>query len=729
MSANPVSMSVIVPVHGVQGYLRQCLDSILDPGCEHLEVIAVNDASPDGCGKILDEYAERDPRVRVFHLEKNVGLGEARNFGLGKATGDYVWFFDSDDYATEGSVQAIHDRLAETRPDVLIFDYARGYWHGKVQRSVINHLFREPPAPDVFTLAERPSVLQLMMTAWNKAIRREYLLDLGLRFSSGFYEDLNVTYPILMAADKLSLLDRNCYVYRQRRRGAITRTAGKKHFDAFQQYERVFTFMDAHPATAEYRPVMFDRVIWHLLVILERGDRVHRKDEPAFFTGMSEIYHKYLPAGHAQPKERNLARKYRLIDKNAYGTFSRLRRFSAQLTRIRKRMSGPKRRALSVRKLARNKARGLYYRLQRRRPIDQNLAVYGAYWFRGYACNPAAIYEKARELAPHIRGVWVVRPGVQVPEGVDHVLVGSKEYLKTISRAKYFVNNVNFPNHLVKRKGTVHVMTQHGTPLKKMGLDQIDHPVGAKAMDFRKLVERSDRWDFLISSNPLSTEAWDRGFPCRYEMLEIGYPRNDRFFRATPAETARLRGELGIPEGKKAILYTPTHREYMREFKPMFDIGRVMQRLGPEYVLLLRAHYFYSGQQPAWPADQVINVSDHPTVEDLCIASDALLTDYSSIMFDYANLDKPIVVYANDWDTYVRTRGVNFDLVAAPPGVVAGTEDELVEAFRSGAAWGDTAAKDRADFRTRFCSFEDGHAAERAVRRVFLGEKLTQGAP
>src|SRR4051812_32987781 len=108
MSANPVSLTVIVPVHGVQGYLRQCLDSILDPGCEHLEVIAVNDASPDGCGKILDEYAERDPRVRVFHLEKNVGLGEARNFGLDKATGDYVWFFDSDDYATEGSVQAVH---------------------------------------------------------------------------------------------------------------------------------------------------------------------------------------------------------------------------------------------------------------------------------------------------------------------------------------------------------------------------------------------------------------------------------------------------------------------------------------------------------------------------------------------------------------------------------------------------------------------------------------------
>jgi CDP-glycerol glycerophosphotransferase len=106
------------------------------------------------------------------------------------------------------------------------------------------------------------------------------------------------------------------------------------------------------------------------------------------------------------------------------------------------------------------------------------------------------------------------------------------------------------------------------------------------------------------------------------------------------------------------------------------------------------------------------------------IASDALLTDYSSVMFDYANLDRPIVIYANDWETYRLTRGVNFDLTATPPGVVAATEAELVEAFTSRAAWGDAAAKNLANFRARFCPWDDGHAAERAVRRMFLGEKI-----
>src|SRR5690606_20078679 len=128
------------------------------------------------------------------------------------------------------------------------------------------------------------------------------------------------------------------------------------------------------------------------------------------------------------------------------------------------------------------------------------------------------------------------------------------DYYKTIARAKYFVNNVNFPDEYVKRDGQVHMMTQHGTPLKKMGLDQMDYPVGANNMDFKALIKRSDRWDFLLSSNPLSTEAWERGFPCNYEMLEIVYPRNDKLVRAVgdDALRERLRSEIGIPPGATA---------------------------------------------------------------------------------------------------------------------------------------------------------------------------------
>ncbi|MDL4814684.1 bifunctional glycosyltransferase/CDP-glycerol:glycerophosphate glycerophosphotransferase [Actinomadura opuntiae] len=731
-----ISLSIIVPVHKVQGYLRQCLDSLLVPDVPNLEIIAIDDASPDACGEILDEYAERDSRMKVRHLTENVGLGEARNVGLDMATGDYVWFFDSDDYATEGAVKAICDRLGETRPDVLMFDYARSYWNGRVKRSIINHLFREPPAPEVFTLADRPSLLEMFTSIWNRAIRREFMIEHGLRFNSGYYEDVSITYPVLMAAERVSFLDRVCYIYRQRRSGAITKTASDKHFDAFDQYDRIFAFMDhLGPQMDRFRPLMFNRTIWHLLVILERADRVYPSEKPRFFAEMTKTYNRYKPPGHVPPDdEPGLADKHRAIER---GDFRAWERLNSPKLAAKAKKGGRKVRKLQKRGVVRSKelAKERYYAMRRHLPIEEDLAVFAAYWYRGYSCNPAAIYEKVRELAPHIRCVWIVKPGARktMPDGVEYVVAGSAEYYRTIAAAKYFVNNVNFPDNLVKRPGQVHLETQHGTPLKKMGLDQMEYPVGAGDMDFKALIERSDRWDFLVSANPLMSEAWERGFPCKYELLEIGYPRNDRLVRATPQEQARLRDELGIPEGKTAILYAPTHRDYQRRYTPMFDIGRVMEQLGDDHVLLLRAHYYYKVKNMAadlgWPEGRVIDVSKYPSVEDLMIASDALLTDYSSVMFDYANLGRPIVVYANDWETYKLTRGVNFDLTEFPPGVVAYAEAELVDAFASRAAWGDAAAKNLEAFRARFCPWDDGNASERAVRRVFLGERLPPVPP
>ena len=680
-----LSLSIIVPVHPAHGHLRQCLDSILVPGLPDLEVIAVAATTSAGARLILEEYAERDARLRVRHQD-----GVARNIGLDQATGDYVWVLDADDHATEGAVRTICDRLAETQPDVLLVNYARGHWDGKIKRNV---------------LGDVSDPLRLLGPD-NTVLRREVLR--GLRFGPGRYPDLSVAVPAVLGAQRVDVLDRACFIDRQPRKPD---RAG--HFDIFPQYERAFAELDAR-----LRPVLFDRMIEQLLTIL---DQVPEADRPAFFAAISAAYRQYGP-GQAAPNP--------LIEQGDHAAFERHRRLGGLKRDARKRVR--KSRRLARRTLGRAKARAkaLYYRARRAQPIDDNLAVYAAYWYRGYSCNPQAIYEKARELVPGLRGVWVVRPGVKMPKGVDHVVSGSRAYYDVIARAKYFVNNVNFPDHVVKRPGQIHVETHHGTPLKKMGLDQMRYPAGGGDMDFKQLMARSDRWDYVISSNPLSTEAWERSFPNDYEMLEIGYPRNDRFFHYTAAEVARLRDQLGIPEGRKAILYAPTHRDYQTGFQPMFDIAALMRRIGPEYVLLLRAHYFYAGGEAFLPDGQVIDVSDYPNVEDLCLASDALLTDYSSLMFDYADLggERPIVIYANDWDTYVRTRGVNFDLLATPPGVVATTEDELATAFITGAPWGDTAAKQRADFQSRFCRWDDGNAAERAVRRIFLGETVQQGA-
>jgi CDP-glycerol glycerophosphotransferase (TagB/SpsB family) len=249
-----------------------------------------------------------------------------------------------------------------------------------------------------------------------------------------------------------------------------------------------------------------------------------------------------------------------------------------------------------------------------------------------------------------------------------------------------------------------------------MGLDLREIPTAAARTDFDGLLRRCARWDYSVSANPFSTEVWRRAYPVEFDDLEPVYPRNDVLVNAGEEVVARIRAALDLPEGRRVVLYAPTRREYADDDGPLLDLARFAEGLGPDHVVVARSHYLDGA---AYAAAGVRDVSAHPSVEELCLAADVLVTDYSSIMFDYAVLDRPIVIHAPDWDEYRERRGTYFDLVAEPPGVVATDDGGVVEALRAG----DVAARERAAFRARFCSLEDGHAAERVVRRVWLGER------
>ncbi|MEU2611890.1 bifunctional glycosyltransferase family 2 protein/CDP-glycerol:glycerophosphate glycerophosphotransferase [Micromonospora sp. NPDC007271] len=724
-------ISFVVPAFQVQGYLRECLDSILGQPYGDLEVIGIDDASPDGSGQILVEYADRDPRVRPVRLAENVGLGPARNIGLDRAVGEYVWFVDGDDWLVPGCLPHVADRLVATRPDVLIVDHVRAYWNNVGTRSAMPEVFPEPPGEVTFRLRDRPETMRLLHTAWNRVVRREFLVERELRFEPGWYEDVSFSYPVLMAAERIGVLDRICLNYRQRRTGAITRTRGDRHFEVFAQWHRVFRIMDRWgPEVAALRPGIFERMIWHYLTVLGNGERIAPELRPAFFARMHADYVRFLPPeGYPVPSGLD-GMKHQLVAAGRWRTFSALRAAHQAEEHARRSVRRVRRRVLPVARRAAREARdavlGEYYRAELRRPLDPSLAVYAAYWYRGYACNPAAIYAAARRLAPQVRGVWIVRPDRvdTLPPGVEYVVAGTRDYYRVLARARWLVNNVNFPDHVRKRAGSVHLQTHHGTPVKVMGLDQQRYPLGAVGMDFARLLRRADRWDYSVTSNSFSTQMWERAYPATFTTLEVGYPRNDRLALATPAECRQARAELGIGPDETVVLYAPTHREHLPGWRPPFDPDRMRDVLGPSGRVLMRSHYFHDRDRrlrgPSGGA--VLDVSDHDRVEDLYLAADVLVTDYSSAMFDYAVLDRPIVVYAPDWDAYRVTRGVYFDLIAEPPGAVALDFPALLDVFRSGALRSEQAERARQRFRARFCALDDGHAAERVIRRVFLGE-------
>ncbi|WP_191849441.1 bifunctional glycosyltransferase/CDP-glycerol:glycerophosphate glycerophosphotransferase, partial [Streptomyces anthocyanicus] len=697
--------SLIVPVHKVQGYLPECLDSVLGQDYVDFELIAVNDCSPDGSGAILDEYARHDARIHVMHLTENVGLGRARNAGMERAQGDYVLFLDSDDTLTEGALTAIADRLDATDdPEVLVYDYARTYWNGRVSRNQRADLLRDT-GPDVFSLADRPQLLDLLQIVWNKAYRRDFIARTGLTFPPGYYEDAPWTFGSLITAERIALLDRVCVYYRQRREGGnILKTVSRKHFDIFDQYRRVFDYVDAHEELAEWRGPLFRKMVDHYLTVLESPGRLPRDARAEFFHRASADYRARVPKGFTRPGG-GRGHKYTMLERDAYTTLMSALAAVKARRRVKKGIRG----ALNRSKRG---AMGAFYQSQLRLPLDDNLALFSAYWSRGVSCNPAAIDAELARLAPGMRRVWAVHAdhADRVPKGVRVVRVGSREYWTALARAKYLVNNVNFADSVVKREGQIHVQTHHGTPLKTMGLDQQKYPASTD-MDFEKLLERCDRWDYSISANRFSTVIWERVYPCSYATLETGYPRNDVLVNATAEDVRAARAALGLADGTKAFLYMPTHREYQPGFTSALDPARFARELGPDVTLLVRGHYFY-GDSPQTAAlrrtGRIVDVSGHSRVEDLYLAADALITDYSSAMFDYAVLDRPIVSYVPDWDVYSAVRGTYFDLLQEPPGAVATTQTELLGLLTSGTYDTPETTKRRDGFRRRFCEFDDG---------------------
>jgi CDP-glycerol glycerophosphotransferase len=334
-------VSVIIPVYDVAAYLPGCLDSVLGAGGD-VEVIAVDDASADGCGALLDARAAADPRLRVIHLPANGGAGPARNAGLASAAGEYVWFVDADDRLADGALAAVTAGLA-ARPDVLLIDWVtvRGDADGGAGDGGAGAGRAEPsPGRDILacvpvagtTLARQPRLLELTMTSWSKLLRREFLAQLGVAFGPGIHEDIIVTCAALLAAESVGAVGRPCYRYRRDRAGQAMSTSGRGHLAVFDAYRQVFDLVDrwsaagAAPAAA-VRAALFERAIWHYTTVFQatgawpgRGSLVPRAERRAFFARMHAEFTARRPAGYRRPPgPRGL--KFALIERGAYRAY------------------------------------------------------------------------------------------------------------------------------------------------------------------------------------------------------------------------------------------------------------------------------------------------------------------------------------------------------------------------------------------------------------------------
>jgi CDP-glycerol glycerophosphotransferase len=714
-----VQISFVLVVHREQAHIEECVRSILDQEGAEIELIVIDDASPDHGPGLLDDLAAADRRLRLSHLAERVGVGAARNLALDLVTGEYVWFVETRDRLGPGAVLTIAEGLRRSSPDVLIVDHDLVSGLGAVRAARNGERLAALAHAGPGTLVERRQAADLAPGIWDKVLRTEHLRTVSARFGSNAHDELVVVWRAMIAASVIDVSATVSYVRREPPGPGSHTVCAADIGVLLDEHDAVWDFLLESPRPTAVQPIVRDALLRQALSVLERADRSARMDgfarAAAAFRARGGPERAALPRSLPELRTRLVmgdhARAYDVVARSA----QRIKTTRTRVDRAGRHVRGAAARVATADQQRR-------YRQQLRAPIDPDLALFSAYWNRGYQCNPRAIFETARELVPSMRGVWIVTAEAAgtLPPGTEHVIEGTHVYYEALARARVLVNNVNFPNDVVKRRGTTHVMTHHGTPLKRMGTDLTGR---SGKRDLAPLLRRVARWDYSISSNPFSTLIWERVFPGTYETLEVGYPRNDVLARAGAADVAAARAELGIAPDQLVVLHAPTHREYRPDWIPTLDVAAVADGLGPDAVVLDRRHYFY-GSDPRLEHLQhegrVRDVSAHPSVEQLCLAADVLVSDYSSIIFDYAVLDRPIVTHAPDWEVYRTMRGTYFDLLAEPPGAVTRTAQEVVEAIIAGDD--DPSADLRGAFRERFCTLDDGHAAERVVQRVWLDD-------
>ncbi len=358
--------------------------------------------------------------------------------------------------------------------------------------------------------------------------------------------------------------------------------------------------------------------------------------------------------------------------------------------------------------------------------VDKNIILFECMLGRSYGCNPRAIYEKMLEkgLDKKYRIYWIRARDkhFKVPGGAKIITRNTLAHHYYMAKAGIWVFNTRQNAYFVKRKEQHYIQTWHGTPLKLLGMDMNDvFMAGNQGIEVYKanFWKQSRRWDYLVSPSEYTDDIFRHCFDFKKEYIKTGYPRNDSLVNNNNKEYIdALKDKYKIPKDKKIILYAPTWRDnesiakgkYI--FNPHLNFDRFYNSIKDEYMMIVKYHYLIADRLDFSRFEGGIKAID-ADITDLFLISDIHMTDYSSTMFDYAVLDRPMVFYCYDLDNYFVGRGVYFDFEEYAPGPILKDTDELMEFFRN-PDFEPYKEKYRI-FREKFSHREDGKGAERVV--------------
>lgn len=372
--------------------------------------------------------------------------------------------------------------------------------------------------------------------------------------------------------------------------------------------------------------------------------------------------------------------------------------------------------------------------------VDDKTILFEVFGGRNYSCSPKYIYEKMITM-PEFKDykfVWSFKnKDAHDVKKCDNLIIvkhNSKDYYKYCASSKYWIVNSIMGEHIKKKDNQIYVQCWHGTPLKRLRNDiEVSGSVLNTIKEIRKRNDRdSSRFDYFLSPSKFATEKFTSAFNLinlgkKDIIIEEGYPRNELLFTYTQDDVKRLKEKFGVPEGKKVIFYLPTFRDNQHTsgvgytYNLGIDFDRLKKKFGDKYVILFSAHYFVANSIDLSKYEGfVINTNGiMDDINEAYIISDIIMTDYSSVFFDFANLKRPMLFYMYDIDDYKgNLRDFYLDLDELP-GPIAKTQDELEKNLENIDEISEKYKEKYKKFNKKFNYLDDKDATIRVINKIF----------
>lgn len=724
-------ISIIVTHKMNLSYLRDCLDSIAEQNYKDVETILILDHTEEDITQIEERYREQI-NLRVYELsEDKAGVSAGRNLGMEKAKGEYILFLDNDDYLYGQSLDAYLSVMDE-KTEVVYGQLKRtwfkreAYLSGETQgiKGEEEKLQKLDFSDPIQYCIERYDKLE-GLTVLGALYRSTLFKNNNITFdeSQYFYADTDVVAAIFSAANHIKGTKDALYIKRQHN--------DKQNNPALEQYPRedmmadyVTAYQKACKAATNRRVKrQLDAILTKFIFNVFPKEFCYGEDN----RWREEFYDRLWEA--AQELDKNVIVSSKINKLHKKFVFAFIEEKKEKMGKKAKRLLALKR----IQKICKSKKalkEAITEFVFDKMPIKENWIVFESFLGRNCSGQPKYIYQYLeKNYGDKYKYIWIVdRKDVKIEGKHKKCKRWSLSYYYYMNRSKYWVNNMRQPLSVRKRPETIIVATWHGTPLKRLVFDMGD--LYSATPEYKDIVYRQTRvWNYLLSDNPYSTEKFQRCFLLEKEyILEAGYPANDPMYAPDREEKAlQIKKKLGIAPDKKVIMYAPTWRDdnYHESGKYGFDLGLdidwLKKEFDDEYVLLLRMHYFVVDRFDMTQfGDFAVDVCNYDDVTELYLITDILLTDYSSVFFDYANLKRPVLFYMYDLEKYRdNLRGFYLDIHTELPGPILETNEEVIDAIRNIDQIQCQYEERYQEFYDRFCCIDDGHASQRVVETVF----------